>query len=104
MKRAVDKVTLTEHQYTFLGRRFGLSTGCWIVPKIVARRICELYNTDLPKLGYANTLKESLEVYKGSSGRTFPMKSHSTVSNHAGKYIVRLAPSLYTYQFTEKFA
>ena len=104
MKRAVDKVTLTGHQYTFLGRRFGLTVGCWIVPKIVARRICELYGTDLPQIGYASTLKETLEIYKGSSGRTFPIKSHSTVSNHAGKYIVRLAPSLYTHKFTEKFA
>ncbi len=103
MKRAVDKVTLTEHQYTFLGRRFGLSTGCWIVPKIVARRICELYNVHLPRVGHDCILSESTEIYK-IRGRTLLTKSQNTVSNQYGEYIVRLAPSLYTHKFTEKFA
>lgn len=59
LKRQVDTVTLRPSGITFKGKRFGLSSGCWIVSRAVASLICTNYCTDLPSIGYDRMLDDT---------------------------------------------
>lgn len=89
MHRATDIVTIRPSGYTFKGKRYGLTPGCWIVSKKVAREICKLYGFDLPKCGYERILDETQRNYV------------SNISN--AQYRVSLRYESYDHAFTGRF-
>ena len=63
LRRALHTVTIRPSGYTFQGKLFGLTHGCWIVEKKVAREICRLFGCDLPRCGYDRKLGDGWDSF-----------------------------------------
>ena len=86
--RAVHTVTVRngDKSHTCEGLLFGLDAGCWIVKKSDALKVCRLFGTELPRVGYDRMLDSTGYNYMtNESGTRFRVSLRWENYDHAPK-------------------